>query len=52
MQTIESNMNGQRVKRKNRWLLFLDKIGNFAPEGLKKKIKSLSEHKKPEEIDN
>ena len=52
MQTIESNMNGQRIKRKNRWLLFLDKIGNFAPEGLKKKIKSLSEHKKPKEIDN
>ena len=52
MQAIESNMNGQRVKRKNRWLLFLDKIGNFAPEGLKKKIKSLSEHKRLEEMSN
>ena len=52
MQTIESNMNGQRIKRKNRWLLFLEKIGNFAPEGLKRKIKSLSEHKKLEDIEN
>ena len=52
MQTIESNLKGQRIKRKNRWLLFLDKIGNFAPEGLKKKIKSLSEHKKIEEMNN
>lgn len=48
MQTIESQMKGQKIKRKNRWLIFLDKIGNFAPEGLKKKIKSLSEHKKLE----
>ena len=44
METIENNMNGT-FKRKNRWLVFLDKIGNFAPEGLKRKLKSLSESK-------
>ena len=49
MKVIENKMNGQKMKRKNRWLLFLDKIGHFAPEGLKRKIKSLSEHKKLEE---
>ena len=52
MQIIESNMKGQRVKRKNRWLIFLDRIGNFAPEGLKKKIISLSEHKYQEQSSN
>lgn len=49
MDTIENNMNGQKLKKKNRWMVFLEKIGSFAPEGLKKKIKSFSEHKKPEE---
>jgi hypothetical protein len=52
MQIIESNMKGQRIKRKNRWLIFLDRIGNFAPEGLKKKIISLSEHKYQEQSSN
>ena len=52
MKTIEENMNGQTIKRKNRWLLFLDKIGNFAPEGLKKKLKSLSEKKYQKAEDN
>ena len=52
MKVIENNMNGQKMKRKNRWLLFLDKIGHFAPEGLKRKIKFLSEHKKLEETKN
>ena len=45
MKTIEDNMNGTTFKRKNRWMIFLDKIGNFAPEGLKKKIKSLSDRR-------
>ena len=45
MKNIEDDMNGQTIKRKNRWLLFLDKIGNFAPEGLKRKLKSLSENR-------
>ena len=54
MQSIENDMNGQTVKRKNRWLIFLDKIDNFAPEGLKKKIESLSEirYKKYENMKN
>ena len=52
MQTIENNMNGERFRQKNRWMIFLEKIGTFAPEGLKKKLKSLSEHKKFEEIKN
>ena len=50
METIELHMKGQKMKRKNRWLIFLDKIGNFAPETLKNRIKSLSEHKKLEEL--
>ena len=45
MKNIEDYMNGQIIKRKNRWELFLDKIGNFAPEGLKQKLKSLSERR-------
>ena len=49
MKVIENNMKGKNVEKKNRWLIFLDKIGHFAPEGLKRKLKSLSEHKKPEE---
>ncbi len=45
MQNIEDYMNGHIIKRKNRWELFLDKIGNFAPIGLKQKLKSLSERR-------
>ena len=52
MQTIENNLNGDKFRRKNRWMIFLEKIGSFAPEGLKKKLKSLSEHKKLEEVKN
>lgn len=52
MQTIENSLNGEKFRRKNRWVIFLEKIGSFAPEGLKKKLKSLSEHKKPEEVKN
>ena len=52
MKSIEDDMNGQTIKRKNRWLLFLDKIGNFAPEGLKRKLKSLSEKRYLKRDDN
>ncbi len=52
MKSIEDDMNGQTIKRKNRWLLFLDKIGNFAPEGLKRKLKSLSEKRYLKHDDN
>ena len=52
MQTIENNLNGDKFRRKNRWMIFLEKIGSFAPEGLKTKLRSLSEHKKPEEVKN
>lgn len=45
MKNIEDYMNGHIIKRKNRWELFLDKIGNFAPIGLKQKLKSLSERR-------
>ena len=45
MKNIEDYMNGHIIKRKNRWELFLDNIGNFAPIGLKQKLKSLSERR-------
>ena len=47
MEEIEEGLNGYK-KRKNRWLIFLDKIEKIAPEKIKKKLKSLSEHKCPE----
>ena len=52
MKKIEDNFNGHTIQRKNRWSIFLDKIGNIAPEGLKKKLLSLSERKNQDEIEN
>ena len=52
MKKIEDNFNGLTIQRKNRWSIFLDKIGNIAPEGLKKKILSLSERKSQDKIEN
>ena len=52
MQTIELNLKGEKLKVKNRWLIFLEKIGDFAPETLKRRIKSLSERKKLDKLEN
>ena len=49
MKIIGNKYNGGRSKWKNKWLIFLDKIGKFAPEELKQKIISLS---KKENHDN
>ena len=43
MQIIEQDMNGRQLNLKNHWQVFLYKIQNFAPEGLKKKLKYLSD---------
>ena len=45
METIQFEMNGIKIQRKNRWIHFLEKIENFAPECLKKKLLSLSNSK-------
>ena len=45
MLTIEYEMKGIRLQKKNRWVNFLEKIEHFAPEGLRKKLISLSNSK-------
>ena len=45
MESIENTFNGQRIHKKDRWLSFLDKISDNVSEGLKKKLKLLSEAK-------
>ena len=45
MESIEKTFNGQRIHKKDRWLSFLDKIGDSISEGLKKKLRLLSEAK-------
>ena len=42
MKIIENKLNGEKYKIHNRWLKFLEKLGKFAPEELKKKVISLS----------
>ena len=42
METIQFEMNGIKLQRKNRWIHFLEKIENIAPESLKQKLLSLS----------
>lgn len=42
MQNIECGMKGIRLQRKNKWIHFLERIENFAPEGLKQKLIKLS----------
>lgn len=52
MQNIECGMKGIKLQRKNRWINFLERIENFAPEGLKQKLinLSLSKDKKYERL--
>jgi hypothetical protein len=45
MNTIHCAMNGIRLKRYNKWLSFLEKIEDIAPESLRKKIISFSRDK-------
>ena len=45
MESIENSYNGQKIIKKDRWLSFLDKIGDCVSEGLKKKLRALSESK-------
>ena len=45
MESIEHSYIGQKIIKKDRWLSFLDKIGDCVSEGLKKKLRSLSESK-------
>ena len=52
MESIESTFNGQRIQIKDRWMVFLDKIGDSISEGLKKKLKSLSESRYIKKYDN
>lgn len=49
MKIIGNKLKGGRSQWKNKWLIFLDKIGKFAPEKLKKKLISIS---KKENHDN
>ena len=52
MKIIGNKYNGGRSKWKNKWLIFLDKIGKFAPEELKQKIISLSKKENHENNDD
>ena len=42
MRDIDNRMKGINLRKRNRWINFLDKIETIAPEGLKKKLINLS----------
>ena len=51
MKIIGNKLKGEKVEPYNRWLIFLEKIGKFAPEELKKKVISLSKKEYQENTD-
>ena len=51
MKIIGNKLKGEKVESHNRWLIFLEKLGKFAPEELKKKVISLSKKEYQENTD-